>query len=297
MRIVNFLIIILLTHNIFAQNNMLDYYPMHIGDERQYFKYAYDFFAEETVAVKGIAYEKIIGDTILNNGELYFIFERDDRPADLLEFRRLDSTNMKVYQYSEGSNCGNNEIDVFNLNYFNDTTWFDCYGEEHYIQNDSLLVNDFNFISPQMKDIIPSWGIYINTLTKGMGLTMLEDGDRGTHDFEYLVYAKINNVIYNVPTNIKTNHKIFLSSFKLNQNYPNPFNPATTISYSIPNRDFVTLKIFDCLGKEVALLENGFKNSGEYSIRFDATNIASGIYFCKLTTSRFSKTNKMVLLR
>jgi hypothetical protein len=86
-------------------------------------------------------------------------------------------------------------------------------------------------------------------------------------------------------------------SFVLEQNYPNPFNPTTTISYSIPKKDFVTLKIFDGLGKEIAIIANGVKNSGNYSIEFDASKLTSGIYFYRLTTSKFAETKKMLLLR
>ena len=68
-------------------------------------------------------------------------------------------------------------------------------------------------------------------------------------------------------------------TYNLNQNYPNPFNPTTTISYSIPENEYVTLSIYDALGKEVAVLDNGFRTAGNYSHTFDASNLSSGMYF------------------
>jgi hypothetical protein len=86
--------------------------------------------------------------------------------------------------------------------------------------------------------------------------------------------------------------------YSLKQNYPNPFNPSTNILYSIPNANFVTLKIYDILGNEVRTLVNEFQQPDIYSIRFDAKTLASGIYFFRLQVgSKFRKTIKMLLLR
>ena len=85
--------------------------------------------------------------------------------------------------------------------------------------------------------------------------------------------------------------------FKLNQNYPNPFNPITTIQYSIPQRSVVSLKVYDILGNEVATLVNEAKNVGIYTVSFNASQLASGIYFYKLQAGSFVETKKMILLK
>ncbi len=85
--------------------------------------------------------------------------------------------------------------------------------------------------------------------------------------------------------------------FALDQNYPNPFNPSTTISYSIPVKSRVTLKIFNALGKEIITLVNEEKSEGNYDVKFDASGIPSGIYFYKLNAGEFSSTKKMILLK
>ena len=87
------------------------------------------------------------------------------------------------------------------------------------------------------------------------------------------------------------------SSFSLNQNYPNPFNPTTTISFSIPTSEFVTLKVFDVLGNEVATLVNEEKSNGIYKVDFNASNLSSGIYFYTLKAGRFLETKKLILMK
>ncbi|MDR3627812.1 MAG: T9SS type A sorting domain-containing protein [Ignavibacteriaceae bacterium] len=79
--------------------------------------------------------------------------------------------------------------------------------------------------------------------------------------------------------------------------YPNPFNPATTIEYQLPADGFVSLKVYDMLGREVKTLVNDIKTKGRYSIRFDATNMASGIYIYQLKANGFSSIKKMVLTK
>jgi beta-xylosidase len=85
--------------------------------------------------------------------------------------------------------------------------------------------------------------------------------------------------------------------FFLGQNFPNPFNPTTTIKYSIPESQFITLKVFDMLGRELAILVKGKKPAGTYEVKFDASSLASGIYFCQLQTSGFSDIKKLVLMK
>jgi hypothetical protein len=86
-------------------------------------------------------------------------------------------------------------------------------------------------------------------------------------------------------------------TYALKQNYPNPFNPATTISLSIPSKSFVSLKIFDALGKEVAILISEELSTGVYSQQWNAAGFSSGVYFYRLQAGSFTETKKLVLLR
>jgi hypothetical protein len=86
-------------------------------------------------------------------------------------------------------------------------------------------------------------------------------------------------------------------TFRLSQNYPNPFNPMTTIKYSLAKREFVTIKIFDILGREIMLLENTFQDEGEYSVNFDGSKLASGMYFYQINAQDYINTKKMLLIK
>jgi hypothetical protein len=87
------------------------------------------------------------------------------------------------------------------------------------------------------------------------------------------------------------------TEYSLSQNYPNPFNPTTTIRFHIPNFSFVNLKVYDFLGSEVATLVNEEKPTGSYEIKFDASQLSSGIYFYKLQAGKYTETKKMILLK
>jgi tetratricopeptide (TPR) repeat protein len=80
-------------------------------------------------------------------------------------------------------------------------------------------------------------------------------------------------------------------------NYPNPFNPSTTIQYQLSENNFVTLKVYDVLGREVETLVNEYKTAGNYQAKFNASHLASGVYFYKLQTGKFALIKKMLLLK
>ncbi|MFZ4590690.1 MAG: Omp28-related outer membrane protein [Ignavibacteria bacterium] len=86
-------------------------------------------------------------------------------------------------------------------------------------------------------------------------------------------------------------------SYSLSQNYPNPFNPTTNIKFSIPKNSETSLKIYDVLGNEVNTYFNEFLNAGTYSVEFDGGNLASGIYYYKLTSGNFTETKRMMLVK
>lgn len=88
------------------------------------------------------------------------------------------------------------------------------------------------------------------------------------------------------------------AGFKLNQNFPNPFNPSTVINYELPKISSVSLIIYDLGGKEISRLINGdVKQAGRYSIQFNSANLASGVYFYRLTADNYSESRKMLLVK
>jgi len=87
------------------------------------------------------------------------------------------------------------------------------------------------------------------------------------------------------------------TEYYLNQNYPNPFNPSTQIEFSIPQSSHVILKVYDLLGKEIAILVNGTREAGTYSTTWNAQNCPSGVYFYRLTSGSYTMTKKLVLMK
>lgn len=90
---------------------------------------------------------------------------------------------------------------------------------------------------------------------------------------------------------------IGVNNFVLCQNYPNPFNPSTTISYQIPEREYVTIKIFDGIGTEIQTIVNETQNAGVHEVNFDASFLCSGVYLYKIIAGKFQQSKKMLLVK
>jgi len=125
----------------------------------------------------------------------------------------------------------------------------------------------------------------------------------------YVVLAKdihgnlslASNEISIVLTNVEPNNSL-PTAYGLNQNYPNPFNPATEIGYQLKANSFVTLKVYDALGREVTTLVNGEQRAGSYSVTFDGSRLSSGVYLYRLVAitndgNRFESIKKLVLMK
>lgn len=98
-------------------------------------------------------------------------------------------------------------------------------------------------------------------------------------------------------TTLGVNSLEAIDGYALGQNYPNPFNPETTISFGVPTRSFVSLDVFDILGREMGNLVNGMQEPGRYSINFDASKLSSGMYIYKLTSGKFTQAKKMMVVK
>ena len=114
-------------------------------------------------------------------------------------------------------------------------------------------------------------------------------------DGNWEIYSKQNPT--GNPVGIININSEIPNEFSLGQNYPNPFNPATKIKFELRNTSFTNLVIYDGLGREVETIVNEQLNAGSYKADWNASNFPSGVYFYKLTTGDFSKTNKMLLIK
>jgi len=131
-----------------------------------------------------------------------------------------------------------------------------------------------------------TWGYYTDNST---GCTMTGGAAQSNRP----------NVCLTVTTSTGANQNGSLvpNVYSLSQNYPNPFNPVTKINFALPKQGFVTLKIYDVLGREVRTLVNEVKSAGQFSVDFNASEFSSGVYFYKLETNGFSDIKRMMLIK
>jgi hypothetical protein len=158
--------------------------------------------------------------------------------------------------------------------------YFDMCASVTGLQSGTYFVNVFRY----MPLFYPDTVFYIGSTSFTYGGSILTFGSQS-----------FQSECYNI-TDV-TKEENYPEEYILSQNYPNPFNPMTIIKYSIPKLSFVTLKIFDVLGREVATLVNQEKPLGRYGIEFDGSELTSGIYFYQLKTGDFIETKKMLLIK
>ena len=103
--------------------------------------------------------------------------------------------------------------------------------------------------------------------------------------------------IIDMITSVEETQTDIPTEFDLSQNFPNPFNPVTLIKYQVPNTAHVSIKVYDLTGQEVATLVNGVKEAGTYEIKFDARNLASGVYLYRMIAGDFTSVRKFNVLK
>lgn len=166
---------------------------------------------------------------------------------------------------------------------------------------DTALV--FGSLTPIKHMVVKGVFLPAYELAKGIGVIQSSHSEDNPtyplYDYYYydLVYAKINGKTYGTLMDVESNNTKQPLEFTLYQNYPNPFNPITTISFSLPLRSFVSLKIFDLLGREVEQLVLKELPAGTQSYQWNASKFSSGIYFYRLHAGTFTKTKKFILLK
>lgn len=195
-----------------------------------------------------------------------------------------------VYSTNFGDSYSNDnafdQASVASIHYSNGTFFIGTIGSDY---NSGIIYRNE---STNNEWVNKSNGLYSNII-----------GDIKSTDTYLFVTHNADSVIgrrklsdFGIATNVKSTENIPYH-FTLNQNYPNPFNPSTTINYSITKPTYVSIKVFDVLGRQITELVNGHKPAGNFEVIFNAENYSSGIYFYTLKTNEFIKTKKMILLR
>lgn len=179
------------------------------------------------------------------------------------------SGNIYVTGYSHPASVPTTECVTLKYNSAGVQQWVIFY-------NNTSNLGDF----AQVLAVDPSNNVYISGYTSvpGMG-----------YDYCTIKYSQSMTGI--------TNYNESPNSFSLEQNFPNPFNPSTTIKYYIPENGNVKLSVYDINGREVTVLNDGFKQKGGYEISFNAANLSTGTYFYKLETANFTDVKKMILIK
>jgi CubicO group peptidase (beta-lactamase class C family) len=224
---------------------------------------------------------------LLNRG----IWGADTLLADTSYFRRMTNTSQ-----------------VLNPSY-GYLTWLN--GKSSYMLPSSQIVFPGSWAPDAPNDMFAALGKngqFIN-IVPSQRLIMVRMGDAPDSSFEVPtqfnndIWRKLNSVICNQTSVGET---IPPAQFLLNQNFPNPFNPATNISFNLPSRSIVTLKIFDVLGRELAVLVSAELSAGTHTYQWNANGLSGGVYFYQLSVTRdnrggqvgsFEQTKKLILLK
>lgn len=263
-------------------NDSSTYYPLDIDNQ---WHYSNQFFALT---------ERIIDSTIIQNhiyyglsnwtGQVSYWLREDSNAMYLLNFN--DSTEFILYNF---------ETDI-------GSTWqipqgYECsFGTEISLisKSDTIITPVDTFINCyhfRHKPACIDAGIYDTWFIKGVGkVRWIEDNIAGMlqYDLDSLVITSIRN----------TQEKIFsANTYRLYQNYPNPFNPGTNIEFSIPESEFVTLKIYNILAEEVATLVSEKLAAGKYEYDWDAGSLANGVYLYRIQAGDYVEAKKMVLMK
>ncbi len=283
--------------------NTLDMFPLKPGNKWIYYTYGgwydtyYNSYSEYFNA-------KILDETEIIDGKKYFVMVYEKRlgvdypPYESKHFFRIDTLSGKIYERYEYKSEETLLYDLFlpvGYTYFTHSST--C----------SLTTSDTTLFGKKRNQFLFSFtdihGMK-DKLVQGIGLVYHDAfWDFGENNV-ILQGCIINGIAYGDTTtrvSVKDEKNSLNIKYQLSQNYPNPFNPNTIINYQLANTGFVTLKVYDILGKEVVTLVNEEKQSGVYQVNFNSIingkELSSGIYFYTLNAGKFTETKKMILIR
>jgi hypothetical protein len=290
----------------------LSYYPLAVGNKWNYNIYEIDYNSNSWNEFNGIMTREVIGDTLLSNGNKYFIIEQKESlysPSWQSQYslERIDSATGKVLRnIGSPQDCliddltaeVGDTLELYRYQYSNTPQVICQANDQKYFDNEIFNRKMFH---------LPNSLYYTGySLTKGIGLDSLAAGFDVGHTLWWLKGCVISGKVLgdtSLVVGLKNENNDIPSEFSLHQNYPNPFNPETVINYQLAENCKVSLKVYDVLGNEVAVLVNEEKPAGKYQVNFNVrqtTNnkqLTSGVYFYQLRAGQFVQTKKFVLLK
>lgn len=262
-------------------------FPLHVGDLWQY--YVTNIENPDPLS-SFVGYDNVRAekDTVMPNGKLYALLKSDAGYIFTNWYLRKDG--FRVYQYSP------NDSTEY-LRYDFSKSIGDSVGSGQIVQ-DIFFDNLFGMLGSAKRTFKMFGGFAPNVAYSSISdsIGIINIGTGLSYNMS-LSGAVINGKTYGTIVGVKeTPHPIPIA-FSLSQNFPNPFNPTTQIRFEIPISGFVTLKVYDILGREVATLVNEKKTPGTYEVEWNAGNVSSGVYFYRLNAGNFVETRKMILMR
>lgn len=297
----------------FAQqidSSRLQFFPLHLGDEWQYYFGYYDGAPGYTRIFKVVNV-----DTLLSNGKRYYQLNETRLNSHHI-FYHIDSLFevWETYASPFPDTCLGHisEDNFYRLNEPDSAIWQVCYdkgtlfGPPYLFRYNGIsLTEDFGETRELMvfqaggrtnfgDSTFWSNGVPSFVLMRNLGIYYEEDGE---FSFMQLIGAIINGVKYGSLNLVEPQSESIPITFQLFQNYPNPFNGSTTIKYSLPKRSHVLLTVYDVLGREVAVLKNNDEVNGVHSVQFTNNNFPSGIYYYRLNADNVFLTGTMLLLK
>jgi len=280
-------------------DSVFAYLPLQIGNQWQY-EVHYVVTGPSNIDTTYYSLSFVERDTIMPNGYQYQVIKNNNLNQEYT-YINIDSVTACVYEYDNDSSRGF-KTDSLRCS---EGDWFGTGSYCMFIDTATIL----NYrtwtmgIDRSRPDITVTHklamdiGMVYHTKAESEG-TWWETTTRT------VVYANINGNEFGELVNVKINITSELTDYNLYLNYPNPFNPSTRIKYQIPELSFVTLKVYDVLGREVASLVNEEKPAGSYEVEFGSRSgrsgigdLPSGIYFYRLQAGNFIQNKKMLLMK
>ena len=286
---------------------LFDYYPLKVGNKWIYDQTTFvDDFPPQVYFITIV--KEVISDSVAPNNKKYFVIKEGLNDYSL---ERIDSTTGKVYRYIFGSGFPDDELLIDDLTLeVGDTV--NSFRMGYYSADGFTTLREItNFTrwgSGNKRKIFETYtlGMPVYSLTDGYGLdSSYYEFDFG-HTINLLRGCVINGVAFgDTVLSIENNENVPMN-FVLYQNYPNPFNPGTTIKWSMPRGERVTIKLFDILGREIETIVDGYYEAGNHSTLYIANSeLSSGVYFYQLRVENpstgsgqvYVETKKMIVLK
>ncbi len=218
-------------------------------------------------------------DAILNGAGMSIVKDPTASGGEYVDVKTNDSTATITWKFVNSSTAGTYPIGIgFKLGYDSP--------KSQYLNINGARSDTVVFSGSTSTWLEKTVNVYLKQDTNTVQMQMF-------WGWMYVDYLAVPSSII---TSVKTSKEIPLA-YSLSQNYPNPFNPATTIDYRISKDSYVTLKIYNILGQTVKTLVDKEQQPGDYTVRFDAYDFASGVYFYSLKAGSFFQTKKMMILK